>query len=78
MRADIAPFPACDLEVIDLTDESTPPPSSDSSSDTDESNEKKEERANVAALMSKSGHVSLVKVRTTVGLVLRLFNRKGS
>ncbi|KAH9278054.1 hypothetical protein ECG_09540 [Echinococcus granulosus] len=62
MRADIAPFPACDVGVIDLTNESTPPPSSDSSSDTDEPNEKKEEKANVAALMSKFGHMSLLKL----------------
>ncbi|KAL5962194.1 TOX high mobility group box family member 4 [Taenia solium] len=62
MRTDVAPFPACDLEATDLTDESTPPPSSDSSSDTEESNEKKEERGNVASLMSKSSHMSLVKL----------------
>ncbi|KAM3177917.1 hypothetical protein ACTXT7_003602, partial [Hymenolepis weldensis] len=57
IRAGMAPFPACDKEIVDLTKETTPPPSDDESSVLTE-----EQKEHIVTMMSKVGHSDLSKV----------------
>ncbi|VDO12071.1 unnamed protein product [Rodentolepis nana] len=57
IRAGMAPFPACDKEIIDLTNEATPPPSDDESSTLTE-----DQKDHIVTVMSKAGHSDLFKV----------------
>nr|CDS33685.1 leucyl aminopeptidase [Hymenolepis microstoma] len=57
IRAGMAPFPACDKELVDLTNEATPPPSDDESSTLTE-----DQKDHIVTVMSKAGHSELCKV----------------
>lgn len=60
MRTNMVAFPDCDVEIIDLTNET--PPSSPSDSEETNAGETDTERARMAALLAKSGRMSLVRV----------------
>ncbi|VUZ56367.1 unnamed protein product, partial [Hymenolepis diminuta] len=57
IRAGMAPFPACDKEIVDLTKETTPPPSDDESSALTE-----EQKEHIVTMMSKVSRSDLSKV----------------
>lgn len=61
IRAGMAPFPACDKEIVDLTKETTPPPSDDESSALTE-----EQKEHIVTMMSKVGRSDLSKVNNAI------------
>ena len=70
MSPNTVTFPDCDVDIIDLTDE-TPPTSPSDNEEADPAEANNVDRTKVTALMSKCGRTSVVRVSGWFGASLK-------